>query len=255
VLENPDIKLLFVDYNMPRMDGFELVRNMRHKYDKTGLAIIGVSAEINDTLSAKFIKQGANDFLRSPFNPEEFYCRIMHSVESLELMEQIAYYAERDYLTGVYHRIYFLNQARPMYKEAKENASLLTLAVINIDQFNEINLQHGSEWGDEALKFVANRLSTMLNRFLFARADSDTFYVAMPGLDRERATALLTKVKQLLYADTYVINGEASNFSFSAGVTDKSFDNIDQQLSLAVAYMRRAKDAGGGMIVDEDDEE
>jgi diguanylate cyclase (GGDEF)-like protein len=255
ILENSDVKLMLVDYNMPRMDGFELVLNLRDKYDKTGLTIIGVSAEVNDTLSAKFIKLGANDFLRSPFHPEEFYCRVMHCVESLELMQRIAYYADRDYLTEIYHRAYFLKQARNLYEEAKNTSTLLTLAVINIDQFNEINIQHGSEWGDDALKFVSKHLNTMLDRFLFARAESDTFYLAMPGLDHERATALLNKVKQLLYADTYSINGEASNFSFSAGVTDKPFTNIDQQLTHATDYMRRAKDAGGGMIVDEDDEE
>src|SRR5690606_9130301 len=44
LLENPGIKLLITDFNMPRMDGFELVKNLRVKYEKTDLVIIGISS-------------------------------------------------------------------------------------------------------------------------------------------------------------------------------------------------------------------
>ena len=42
---NPDIKLLITDYQMPEMDGFELVRSLRHNIDKSDLVIIGLSAK------------------------------------------------------------------------------------------------------------------------------------------------------------------------------------------------------------------
>ena len=74
MLANPDIKILITDYNMPRMDGFELVKTIRGKYEKTDLVIIGLSSDEDGSLSARFIKNGANDFLRKPFNHEEFFC-------------------------------------------------------------------------------------------------------------------------------------------------------------------------------------
>lgn len=255
LLENPDIKLLITDYNMPKMDGFELVRNLRYKYDKTDLIMIGVSGESSEALSAKFIKHGANDFLRKPFHPEEFYCRIIHNIESLELVEQITYNAQRDHLTGLYHRSYFFNAARELYKSALEKAAPLSMAVINVDDFREINERHGNAWGDVALKHIAASLNNMLGRFLLARADSDDFYVLMPGLDHEKAAALLSKVKQLLAADDYVINGEAVRFYFSAGVTSQMQQSLDKQIAQASVYLRRAKEAGGNMIVDDGDAE
>ncbi|WP_049630600.1 response regulator [Cellvibrio sp. pealriver] len=255
MLENSDIKLLITDYNMPKMDGFELVRNLRYKYDKTDLIMIGVSGESNEALSAKFIKHGANDFLRKPFHPEEFYCRIIHNVESLELVEQITYNAQRDHLTGLFHRSHFFNIARDMYKSAVEKAAPLSMAIINIDHFSDINERHGNAWGDVALKHIATSLNNMLGRFLLARADSDDFYVLMPGLDHEKAAALLSKVKQLLAADDCVINGEATRFYFSAGVTCRMGQSLDQQIAQANIYLRRAKEAGGNMIVDDGDAE
>ena len=255
LLENPDIKLLITDYNMPKMDGFELVRNLRYKYDKTDLIMIGVSGESSEALSAKFIKHGANDFLRKPFHPEEFYCRIIHNIESLELVEQITYNAQRDHLTGLYHRSYFFNAAREFYKSAVEKAAPLSMAIINIDDFSEINENHGNAWGDAALKHIATSLQNMLGRFLLARADSDDFYVLMPGLDHEKATALLSKVKQLLAADECVINGVNMHFYFSAGVTSQMHQSLDQQIAQANVYLRHAKEAGGNMIVDDGDAE
>ncbi len=254
LLENPDIKLVFTDYNMPKMDGFELVRNLRYKYDKTDLIMIGVSGESSEALSAKFIKHGANDFLRKPFHPEEFYCRIIHNIESLELIEQITYNAQRDHLTGLHHRSYFFNAARDLYRQASEKAAPLSLAVINVDHFSQINEQHGNSWGDVALKFIAERLQNMLGRFLLARADSDDFFVLMPGLDHEKAAAFLAKVKQLLAAETCSINGAETHFYFSAGICDQLHQSLDQQLAQANIYLNRAKEAGGNMIVDDGDE-
>lgn len=251
LLENPDIKLLITDYNMPKMDGFELVRNLRYKYDKTDLIMIGVSGESSEALSAKFIKHGANDFLCKPFHPEEFYCRIIHNIESLELIEQITYNAQRDHLTGLFHRSYFFSAAREHYRYAQERSAPLALAVINIDDFNRVNVQHGNAWGDFALKQIAASLKTMLERFLLARADSDDFYILMPGLDNEKAVAFLDRVKQLLAAENFVINGEATHFYISAGVTNQLAHNFDQQMAQATKYLQRAKAAGGHMIVDD----
>lgn len=82
--EHPDIKLIITDYNMPQMDGFELIGQLRQQFDKQTLAIIGISTAVNKHLSAHFIKQGANDFINKPFEIEEFYCRIYQNVEMIE---------------------------------------------------------------------------------------------------------------------------------------------------------------------------
>jgi diguanylate cyclase (GGDEF)-like protein len=255
LLDNPDIKLLMTDYNMPRMDGFELVRNLRYKYDKTDLIMIGVSGESSEALSAKFIKHGANDFLRKPFHPEEFYCRVIHNIESLELIEQITFNAQRDHLTGLYHRSYFFNAARDYYRQAQEKGTPLAMAIINIDHFSQVNQNHGNAWGDVALKHIAANLQEMLGRFLLARADSDDFYVLMPGLDTEKAAALLSKVKQLLAAEECQIDGESMRFYFSAGISSKLQQSLDEQIAQAGVYLQRAKEAGGNVIVDDGDED
>jgi len=255
MLENPDIKLLITDYNMPRMDGFELVKNLRYKYDKTDLIMIGVSGESSEALSAKFIKHGANDFLHKPFHPEEFYCRINHNIEFLELIEKIAFNASHDHLTGLYHRAQFFNLGREQHKTAVEKQTPLAAVVINIDQFSRINNEYGNEWGDIALKQIAQSLQGMLGRFLLARADADDFYVLLGGLDNEKVLSLISKVKQLLASENHMIDNQSVQFIFSAGVTNLLSGSLDQQIAKAILYMQRAKDAGGNMVIGDDDED
>jgi len=84
IQENSDVKLVISDYEMPNMDGFNLIQRIREKRDKNELAIIGLSSRGEPGLSARFLKNGANDFISKPFQTEEFYCRVTQNIETIE---------------------------------------------------------------------------------------------------------------------------------------------------------------------------
>jgi len=86
---HPGVRLVITDYEMPRMDGFELCTKIRERYGKNELPVIGVSSFEDELLSTRFIKGGANDFLPKPFQREELYCRIAQNLETLEYIQQI----------------------------------------------------------------------------------------------------------------------------------------------------------------------
>ncbi len=87
--EHDDIKLVITDQEMPNMDGITLTEHIRQKRSKEGLAIIGISGSSDNSLTARFIKSGANDYLHKPFCTEEFNCRLMHNIEYIENIETI----------------------------------------------------------------------------------------------------------------------------------------------------------------------
>lgn len=252
LLANPDIRLLITDYNMPGMDGFELVRNLRYQYEKNDLVMIGISGESNEALSAKFIKHGANDFLRKPFHPEEFYCRVIHNVESLEMMEQIAFAAQRDHLTGLYHRHHFFNLAREKYRQAVEQQLPLTAVALDIDGFTDINRRFGNEVGDEVLCNFADLLEPFQEHFLLARADSDSFFALFPGVSRDRAISLITGIRQSIARQPLLPAEPSLLISFSAGVTDILSNGIEAMMGRAVALVQLAREAGGNITVDDE---
>ena len=252
LLDNPDIKLLITDYNMPKMDGFQLVQNIRYKYEKSNLVIIGLSSEGEKGLSAKFIKNGANDFLQKPFNHEEFHCRVTHNVESLELIEKIRDSANRDYLTNLYNRRYFFQEGEELYKQAKEANTQLAAVMIDIDLFKNVNDTYGHNVGDFILQKISTLLSESLSRFLVARAGGEEFFALLPGLDNEKAISLIDKIRSItctMPIDTG--NGEIY-ISFSGGVCNHLCERLDEQLSMASTYLYRAKDAGRNLIIGDD---
>lgn len=255
LIDNPDIKLLITDYNMPKMDGFELVKNIRDKYDKSDLIIIGLSAEGQGALSAKFIKHGANDFLQKPFYHEEFNCRVMHNVESLELIERISYAANCDHLTGAYNRRYFFKVGNELFNQAKKNASPLAAVVLDIDHFKRVNDTYGHDAGDAVLKVVADILKESLSRFLIARTGGEEFFALLPGLDNEKAISLVSKIRQIVSSTSVAVGDEDVFVTFSAGVTNQNFDNIDEMINKADEFLYRAKEAGRNLVVGDDDDE
>lgn len=252
LLENPDIKLLITDYQMPQMDGLELVQNIRHKYEKSDLAIIGLSGEGQGALSAKFIKAGANDFLHKPFNHEEFHCRVRHTVEAIEHIEHIQDAANRDYLTGVYNRRYFFARGGELYQQARANNSSIAAAVLDLDHFKKVNDQFGYEGGDAVLREVTQVLDDSLHRFLLARPSGEEFFILMPGLDNLKALALIKRVQDIVNETPVEIMGETVYVSFSAGISNHLCDSLTDQLNVANGYLYRAKEAGRNLVIGDD---
>lgn len=87
--EHPNISLVITDYEMPGMNGVELTKTLRRKYDRDALPVIGVSAQTQRNLSVRFLKSGANDYLNKPFRREELYCRVASVLESAERIRKL----------------------------------------------------------------------------------------------------------------------------------------------------------------------
>ncbi|OUS40361.1 diguanylate cyclase response regulator [Oleispira antarctica] len=248
--QNPEIKMVITDYNMPEMDGFELVQAIRRQYEKSDMIIIGLSGEDGGLLSIKFIKNGADDFLNKPFQQEEFYCRITNNIESLEQLHKIQDQANRDYLTSLYNRRYFCEQGELLLKQANKSNTELALVSIDIDFFKSVNDEYGHEAGDEVLKFFARAMESILGRFLVARIGGEEFCIVVPGLSNEKVVNLIDGFKQHVAAQIIdVSDDEILRISFSAGVTNIKLDNINGMLNQADEYLYRAKEAGRNMVI------
>lgn len=87
--ENPGIRLVITDFNMPRMDGIQLAQEIRARHKISEVAIIGVSSVGSGPLTARFLKHGANDFLTKPFEAEEFYWRVNQTLNILDVMAEL----------------------------------------------------------------------------------------------------------------------------------------------------------------------
>ena len=68
--KTPDINVLITDWNMPEMNGLELVRKVRAEKKYDGLPIIMVTTEGGKTEVITALKAGVNNYIVKPFTPQ-----------------------------------------------------------------------------------------------------------------------------------------------------------------------------------------
>lgn len=244
--QNPDIKLLLTDFAMPIMDGFELVKTVRNTRGRDDLAIIGLSGAGSHGLSAKFIKYGANDFLAKPFMNEEFHCRVMQTMEQLNLYAEIKECAYRDYLTGLYNRRYFYQQTERLLK-VKPNQCVL--ALLDIDHFKRINDQFGHLGGDEILKQVSDLLKSAFGRYVLARIGGEEFAVVLKGFDFENAFNVFDDFRKRFADHKFTVNGSTFRSTISIGVTSCYSSSLSEVMRAADRALYEAKERDRNCVV------
>ncbi|EKP0308167.1 diguanylate cyclase [Aeromonas veronii] len=243
--EHPAIRLIVTDYLMPQMDGIELVRRLRDLFDKQSLAILGLSSSEDKTLSARFIKLGANDFLSKPFTPEELYCRVGHNLETLELMDTIRDTANRDYLTNLYNRRFLFEHANKWLKQQPQ----LTACLLDIDHFKRVNDLYGHQVGDIVLKLVAGKLMEYFKEDLVARLGGEEFCIISK---QKRFSDLLEQLEEFRVAmSREEIHAGSTTFSItiSFGITNSPAEELDTLLNDADQLLYQAKHAGRNCIM------
>jgi len=68
--------LIVADIQMPKMDGYEFIQNIRASGYFKAIPLIMLSGIESSSEKVKALKMGANDYVIKPFNPEELAVRI-----------------------------------------------------------------------------------------------------------------------------------------------------------------------------------
>jgi len=67
---NPDVEMLITDWNMPEMNGLELVKKVRSDERFVDLPIIMVTTEGGKSEVITALKAGVNNYIVKPFTPQ-----------------------------------------------------------------------------------------------------------------------------------------------------------------------------------------
>lgn len=247
--ENKDIRIILTDYNMPEMDGVELTVKIRQIYSKEQLAIIGLSGMNDDLLSSNFIKNGANDFLIKPFTYNELLCRVNQNMDMLEHMEHINSLANHDYMTKVFNRRYFFTQGNEIYLSSKESQKRLTICMMDIDHFKQVNDNYGHDCGDVVLIHFAKVLNDFFDDYLVARLGGEEFAVLFDDIDYQESLVLLDSFRQKIEEAPIVYEDVTLSITVSIGVTNQHSDTIDAMLKLSDDNLYQAKEMGRNKVI------
>lgn len=249
--EHPEIELLITDYNMPKMNGIELIRHVRQSRLRDEFPIIGLSSSSDPTLSARFIKHGANDFLVTPFVQEEFQWRIIKAMEQIALIKEIRDAANRDYLTKLYNRRYFFNAGEKALSCAQSASSHYAVALLDIDFFKKINDNYGHDVGDHVLIEMAALLNKWFEGMLVARYGGEEFIIVIQDIDAGKVNTLLNAFREYVADQQFFIDKNTISFSVSIGVANNitQIKSLDDLINNADVALYQAKESGRNVVI------
>lgn len=240
---DPEITLIITDNTMPEKDGISMTREIRLTYDRSQLAILGISTAESKTVTAQFLKAGANDYLKKPFNQEEFYCRIQNLLNMKDISDDMFKMANQDALTGLWNRRY-------LFSNADNNKEQRNVAMLDIDFFKRVNDNYGHEGGDQALITISHIIAIYFKEDLAARFGGEEFCIVSYG-DYDAFVQRLDSMRQRIEKTAIPYNGEEIRLTMSIGVTRAKRD-IDTMIRIADERLYTAKETGRNQVISED---
>jgi two-component system, chemotaxis family, chemotaxis protein CheY len=73
---HPDVELMRVDWNMPQMNGYDLLRAVRAQRAYDRVRILMVTSEAQGEQVSRALEAGANEYLMKPFNKDVLVAKI-----------------------------------------------------------------------------------------------------------------------------------------------------------------------------------
>lgn len=165
---------------------------------------------------------------------------------ALSMLHEVA---TRDDLTGLHNRRHMLLLMEQQVKRQLRNGEGFCLALIDLDNFKQVNDRHGHHMGDLVLKSFADVVKTELRQTdVFARWGGEEFLLMLTAPDpgMEGAQASLARFQAALQQ---AVIAKGIRITFSAGLTEHApGELLHETLERADRGLYRAKAAGRDQV-------
>ncbi|MCG9698422.1 diguanylate cyclase [Shewanella sp. Isolate11] len=242
--QQPDLILL----NMltSKLDPYRLCRQLKASPETSDIPIILISTN-NSEAEQKGLALGAADCISKPISPAVVRARVSTHIQLKQHQQQLKYMAFHDQLTGLYNRHFLAERASQSLANMVRHHGELSLLMIDLDYFKQINEFNGHQVGDVILQQVGRLLQQSFRKEdMVARLGGEAFVVMMElGLYQARAKAELIRQKlQQLKPLGVEVTG-------SFGLVVANIDNADfaHLLLLADEAVYKAKADGRNRLV------
>ncbi len=230
-----NIDLVAVSLGLTSYDGLRLCSQIRSLERTRNLPIL-VIADIEDRQRVlRGLDLGVNDCLTRPIDRNELLARVRTQLrqkryaDSLrEKVQQSIELALFDPLTGLNNRRFMENHLATMIDNARVRRAPLTLMILDIDHFKQVNDTYGHDCGDEVLKGFADRLRGIIRGGdLLCRLGGEEFVIVMPGVNVQAATRIAERARLAIQEEQFVIDatGRTIPVTVSIGLAERGADS------------------------------
>jgi two-component system, cell cycle response regulator len=261
VLQSPESpQLAILDWMMPGMDGAEICREVRRrqKVPYVYLVMLTARGQREDVLLG--LEAGADDYLIKPFDSLELKGRLRSGRRILDLQtelisaqESLRFQATHDPLTGLWNRSGILSILDRELARAGRVGSNLSVIMVDLDHFKNINDTLGHLAGDMVLQETARRMRNSLRSYdEIGRYGGEEFLIVAPGSTSADAAKLGERLCGTICENPVVTGADRTIKVFaSMGVAaNNSCPDVDADRLLRIAdvALYRAKQRGRNCV-------
>ena len=251
--------VIISDWLMPGIEGPELCRMVRANPGPYTYFVL-LTAFGDRTHALEGMQAGADDYLAKTFDVDDLHLRLIAAERVTGVHKRLAEQdvslralAEVDQLTQLANRHKSTELLTHFLALARRKRMPLSLVVIDIDHFKQVNDRYGHTTGDDVLRRIA---ATMRRSFrdedVVARWGGEEFVIGMYAVGTADSVTRLYRVLDAVRGEVFVgPDGTEFGVTFSAGVAEFPRNGADLQALYRSAdeALYSAKDAGRARVV------
>ncbi len=254
IAQRDEPALILLDLDMPVMDGFETLRELKEDPRTRDIPVIVLSGMNSSQDKVAAFDLGAIDFVTKPFELTELRARVRSSLRMSELLRMLAQKAHIDGLSGLYNRQYFDEKLSSEFNRTLRHGQSLSIAMIDIDHFKSVNDTYGHPAGDAVISGVANLIMRETRSIDIAcRYGGEEFAIIMPETDPNQAQLVCERIRQGCEQLAWSRH-PARNITISVGIagtgnTDTVTITPEGWVEMADKNLYHAKQSGRNRVV------
>ena len=192
-------------------------------------------------------------------NPREASIRMLKSIRDVTeeriIQGKLKFLATTDSLSGLYNRAEFMELAQREFALAKINNEELSILMLDLDKFKNINDNYGHATGDEVIRVFGHMIKTSFRKTDIAgRIGGEEFAVILKNASLEEAKKVAEIFRESVARRKVIYGEQEISFTVSIGVASFSensdkIKNIEDILKMADNALYRAKAEGRNRVV------
>ena len=213
----PDLVIL--DVEMPEINGIELCQTLRSDPDWQELPVLFLTARQDAQTIQQIFDLGGDDYIPKPVVGAELIARINNRLDRSRLLHNLA---TQDRLTGLTNRSQSSRKIESLLQEAKDNGQPFCLALLKINDLQEINQKYSHVTGDRILSQWGKVIQAAFrNDEITSYWDNGDFVIGMPNLDKAQGNERLIELLGILRKQVFTSpEGERFQVAFDYAIAE-----------------------------------
>jgi len=177
---------------------------------------------------------------------------IRNQVDTKELEKQISLMSQKDSITGLYNRQFFLQALDKTVDKSKQEKLSAGVLLIHLDNFKDIKQSSGVAGSDKFLNEISRSFESAINpEDILAHFEGNIFSIVSPGMSSATIQAFANKLRKISQDFIANIDSQSLNTTCTIGasVIDENTPDAAEALLRAERAVIEAEDKGPNQLV------